>query len=530
VCIVIGALCTGVAPTSAAAAWLTPACYPIDTVAPVVHTLTMSPTSVDVRTVGRLVTVTATATDASAPGKPVSGVRSIQITLFDYASTSPVASSQITRNLSLKSGTRTDGTWGVQVAIRPWVPGGAAGQLWTLTSVVAYDVAGNGAGWSRPRDSALSGSHDIAKTSWTPGITVFSTPDVTAPSMTRWTFSPTSVNTTAHAARVTVRAHLRDAQSGVGHVLAAFRNPRNTRYGTAAALHLVSGTAQNGTWQGTATVRRWVGNGTWHAATYAFDRKRNRLKVSYQLLGSKGWRRNLTVTSGTEATRPQVTTLTFPTTLDLRTTSRRMTASLVATDTGSGVRQVGVDFLPIDDVEIYIPMHRVSGTRFHGTWAGSVALDRCAIRSTTLRARGFVGDGAGNGRFFGDVRTLKVLAPDPALPVQMSVAAGSASAAGPFAVNFDGDVEGVRLDNVQIFDPATFDPVPMASVSCTDAAAAAVDCATGPVRHAALAPTSPLAAGSYLVAANENGIATQVTDVHGQPVSTVRGPTLLTVS
>src|SRR3954454_468212 len=94
-CVVVGALSTGVAPSQAAAAWLTPDCYPIDTVAPVVHTLTMSPTSVDVRTVGRLVTVTATATDASQPGKPVSGVRSIRVTLRDYVSTSPVESSLI---------------------------------------------------------------------------------------------------------------------------------------------------------------------------------------------------------------------------------------------------------------------------------------------------------------------------------------------------------------------------------------------------------------------------------------------------
>src|SRR3954447_7431436 len=202
-CIVVAALCTGVAPSPAAAAWRTTDCYPIDTVAPVVHTLTMSPTSVDVRTVGRLVTVTATATDANAPGKPVSGVDSILVTLLDRSSTAPLASRLLTRALSLTSGTRTDGTWGVQFAIEPWLAGGAAGQTWALVKVEAADVSGNFTRWSRPAGSALSGPQDIAKTSWTPGIAVFSMPDVTAPTITAWSFSPSSVNTNARAAKLT---------------------------------------------------------------------------------------------------------------------------------------------------------------------------------------------------------------------------------------------------------------------------------------------------------------------------------------
>jgi len=43
--------------------------------------LTIAPASVDVRASAKTITVTATASDASAPGQPVSGVSSIQVTV-----------------------------------------------------------------------------------------------------------------------------------------------------------------------------------------------------------------------------------------------------------------------------------------------------------------------------------------------------------------------------------------------------------------------------------------------------------------
>jgi hypothetical protein len=63
-----------------------------------------------------------------------------------------------------------------------------------------------------------------------------------------------------------------------------------------------------------------------------------------------------------------------------------------------------------------------------------------------------------------------------------------------------------------------YDPVPASGITCMDAASAGVDCATGPVRSVSLTPASSLTGSFYYLYANQNGVATQVTDLHGNPL------------
>jgi hypothetical protein len=102
-----------------------------------------------------------------------------------------------------------------------------------------------------------------------------------------------------------------------------------------------------------------------------------------------------------------------------------------------------------------------------------------------------------------------------------SATAPTALAHSPFTVVFDKPVTGVSTANLTV-DEAGVSSGLAGAVSCTDASHASVDCATGPVSQASLAPAEPLVAGEYyfiLINSAAGGI--QTTDGKFVPATAV---------
>jgi hypothetical protein len=522
---------------TADAVWGTTGCYPVDTVPPVVSSVTMTPPAVDARNGAKNVHVTALATDSSPRNQPISGIASLTVQLWDPAAVG--AHNVVTGVLSRTGGSPEDGTWEGDVRISPWVSGGD-GSTWYLAQVVATDRAGNVNNYpGNPDYPNGTAPDDIAKTGWDKTVTVMSTPDVSPPQLTDFTFSPRTVDTTSKAQEVTVKAHASDVGAGVRSISVGFTRSAPFHF-TGATLKLVRGTANKGTWKGTAVVREWVGDGTWHASVSMSDRIGNFRDYTYEQLA--GWRRNLGVTSRGESKPPRLLDLRYsPHTVDVRTSAQKVdVGKVLVRDNLSGVSAVVVQF-DGPGYSVSGIMHRVDGTARRGTWAGRVRVPHCGPPPGTYRTSVFVRDRAGNYRTYGSKRlhrmglpstlTVKAKTLDTTAPAMAGDGYGNNS--GPILVTFTEDVTGVTTESLQLYDTNTYDPAPMSTFTCVDSAFQTVSCEQGPVRRVSMYPApNGTPDPYYYVFANQNGVDVQIRDLVGNPMSwdNILGPVSLSAS
>jgi uncharacterized protein YjdB len=216
----------------------------VDNTPPVLASLDITPSIVDVSGGGKTVTATAHLTDSQ------SGV-----VRFDFRLTSPTGSSAVDCSATAPEpgGTAADGQWQCMVTI----PAGAPQGDWSVSAGVGDAAFNNQFG-------ALPGHVTVTN----------SAPDTDAPVFTSLSVDPSVVDLRTGAKVLTVTAHVTDVGTGVDRL--DFRGVATD--GTLAecsATTLTSGTPQNGTWVCQVTIPPSVTGGDWQIFVRATDKALN---------------------------------------------------------------------------------------------------------------------------------------------------------------------------------------------------------------------------------------------------------------
>lgn len=173
--------------------------------------------------------------------------------------------------------------------------------------------------------------------------------DGTAPVLTAFGRSPGAVNVTVADKKITFTASATDDLSGIASIYVMMSSPtkQGVSRSASASLKRVSGTPTNGSFAGSATIRRWTINGTWHISqVYLTDRVGNTTYYFESQLSTAGYPTMFTVTSRPDLVRPNATALSFsPRRVDTRTGARTVRVTATLKDTGgSGVSSGYVNF------------------------------------------------------------------------------------------------------------------------------------------------------------------------------------------
>lgn len=225
-------------------------------------------------------------------------------------------------------------------------------------------------------------------------------PDTVPPQVSSVTFSPSAVDVTSGPQTLQVTAGVSDqagagvTPTGVRHVTVSFAGPRSYFTGR---LELTSGTATDGTWQGTVTVPSSVRSGTYHLSyVTAQDGDRNlqvygrggrHANAPTDIRLQSGWDDTLTVTAPPPPKTQRPGRLTgfslHPSTVDAREAAGRVRVS--ATLSGPAPRIVSVRFSNSGRGRHYLNV----GARLHptgeGVYRGRVRIGRW-LGKTTARA------------------------------------------------------------------------------------------------------------------------------------------------
>lgn len=274
-----------------------------DRTPPTLVDFSFSPTTIDTSAGTATVTVTMRATDSQ---------NRVCVALSDPPCSGFIANSQLRFHhpgtgqsrhgiFVLASGTLNDGTFQAQVIF----PQNSAGGTWKVGGFILTDNIGNRVDISTADLAARGFPTDVTN--------VATVDDHTPPALAGLTFTPTTVDTSAGAAGVTVTLQVTDDLSGVGNIPQAqqfgsvifsfmqvdFRSPsggQRQRLVGFGQFNLISGTFQNGTWQGTLTFPQFSEAGTWKVDDVNFtDAVGNHASLNNAILRSLGFNSELVV-------------------------------------------------------------------------------------------------------------------------------------------------------------------------------------------------------------------------------------------
>jgi hypothetical protein len=158
----------------------------------------------------------------------------------------------------LIAGTPNDGTFEGVVTF----PQFSASGTWKVLEVGARDNIDNYHQWFENELMALGFPTELSNTS--------TVEDVTPPNLVDFSFSPTTIDTSASDATVTVSAHLTDSESGVAVSGVLFQHPGTGQQGF-FYFSLIAGTPNDGTYEGVATFPKFSASGTWKVLLGAQD-------------------------------------------------------------------------------------------------------------------------------------------------------------------------------------------------------------------------------------------------------------------
>ncbi len=436
-------------------------CWSSDNGYPVLTRLTVSPRTVEQ---GQTFTITASAHDVGGPG-PATGISSVEVDYPDIGGGIMLARQADGTYVGRASFARVDTTLGPHSA---WY-------------AMVTDRAGNR--HQIPENELASQGFD------TTVDVVPSTAETTPPLV-----SHVSIPTRAdgrHGGRITVTARVTDTGSGVASVVFDLLIPRGDSTDRYRRMRLVPGTTD--TYRGSFRLPHWGGTAvsTYRLQyIYATDRAGN-----HEL---KQENKAIQVRRRPDTTKPRLVGHLWirggARTLDLRTHARTVTLMGRFTDTGSGVRYVGLHawhtgLSGFGDLHALGPATRVAGNRYHGTWAQRFRARPCdaAGNGVWLFAPQVFMDAVHMvGRFTeGDVlRGGKILADDHIPPRY-----GFRSSGGSIRFHFSESVRGLTGASALVTDPDD-NPVP-GTWTCATAAGAAADCARGPLITAVFTPDTP---------------------------------------
>ncbi len=481
-------------------------CWGSDNGDPVLTSVTLSQSQVDVTDAAQTVRVTAAADDTGGPG-PAVGLRRVDVYIVDRSNDYH----------HVRMSQTMAGEWtGKLIVPRWWAPG-----IWRIETVELVDRAGQYVfyGGEDSRDlTAVPGIHRLQVTS---GVT-----DSTAPVLSGFAIRPHAVDVRRrHFVHVTARA--RDDETGVSQVWVALVAPSESA-SVVARLHKVAGTAH--TWRGRLRMRRWVPAGTWKVYAVLLVNHTGRVRpVWYRGLGRLGFDRDLRVVgTSRDSTAPQLTSLRLaPAAVDVRTAGDTVTLTVRARDIGSGIRWMSAGISgPGASTETGLTL--VSGDRHHGLWRGTARFARCPSVSGRWQLAVYIGDRTDNLANYGPSRLrhlglpshVRVTARPDALPPRVHGVGYRVSLNGPLRLRFSEAVNGIDAVSATVasfnLNTAAGGPPIAGQWRCRTDTGALTSCTTGQVRSAAFWPDTPLQPTGYFVELNpEHSL--QITDMAGNP-------------
>jgi hypothetical protein len=473
-------------------------CASADHGAPVVDSVTLGSTAVDVRRRGASVVVAAVVRDTGGPGEP-SGIAGVTV-----GASSEVRQhwSGVEADMELVSGDLWRGV------LR--IPRGSAAGSWTV-HVGSLDRSGL---------SLLSFANRYP-VSATASLTVRSDEDGRAPVATAVHLRPTVVDVRDAKSRVRVTVDAKDRRAGVREVRVMLEKAGSSIASTPEVyLRRVAGSARQGRWRGHLDLPGGSRRGRWEVGLILADRVGHyREYGSDRALPGRPKPEGLTslrVRSDRDVVGPTATALTASTpVLDIRSGPATLTIEARVRDAGSGAKNVTGVVQRGLIWEYFVRMRLVAGTRKDGLWRGTWTARTCEVLPGARTIAVDVRD-----RAFNDSPSAS---PGPGLDVVNDDHSGpwitgDTVSSTAVTVWFTEDVRGISLQSAYLISGGgepTDPPVPGAW-SCADASGAPVDCLTGPALTATFSPTTPLTHHYGALVLNPEHVL-ELTDMAGNP-------------
>jgi hypothetical protein len=219
--------------------------------------------------------------------------------------------------------------------------------------------------------------------------------DITPPSLSNFSFTPSSINTTTSSQTVSCSMTVADSPAGVAEAVCSFRSPSFFNTASCTATTPSSGTPQSGTFSCSITFPRYAESGVWNANVDLTDAVGNTQSLDPLLLGFPD---SLTVTSDPDTTGPAMTAFSFsPTAVNVSTAAQNVTCNMTLTDAKAGVNTASCIFSAPNSSQGQgcVATAPSSGTRNSGTFSCTVQIPRYADAGVWTPGV-FVTDLAGN--------------------------------------------------------------------------------------------------------------------------------------
>ncbi len=226
--------------------------------------------------------------------------------------------------------------------------------------------------------------------------------DITAPTMSAFTFSPTAVNTTTSSATITATTQFSDNLSGVAGSLIRFLSPSGQQV-TECNPRLISGSDLNGTYQCTLYLPPYSEAGSWFVQQVSVTDNVGNISYYYTSdLQALSFPTTLQVTSHQDITAPTMNAFTFsPMAVNTTTSSATFTATAQFTDDLSGVAGSLIRFLsPSSQQSTECNPRLISSTDLNGTFQCTLYLPPYSEAGTWIVQQVSVSDNVGNYRFY----------------------------------------------------------------------------------------------------------------------------------
>ena len=353
-----------------------------DTTPPTLSSFSFSPTTVDTSASAQSISVTAHVSD---------DIAGVEYGAFSFVGPSNQHLSGYFDASDRTSGTALDGTYQINVS----VPRSTAEGTWTVGYFETRDQAGN---YRQLRTA------DLSAAGFQTSFTQTGAGDTTPPTLSSFSFSPTTVDTSASAQSISVTAHVSDDIAGVEYGAFSFVGPSNQHLsGYFDASDRTSGTALDGTYQINVSVPRSTAEGTWTVGYFETrDQAGNYRQLRTADLSAAGFQTSFTQTGAGDTTPPTLSSFSFsPTTVDTSASAQSISVTAHVSDDIAGVEYGAFSFVGPSNQHLsgyFDASDRTSGTALDGTYQINVSVPRSTAEGTWTVGYFETRDQAGNYR------------------------------------------------------------------------------------------------------------------------------------
>ena len=254
-----------------------------DVAPPTLVSLTISPTTIDVRNGAQTVVIRARITDDLSGFNPSAS---------NFLRHSSGRSAWCGWNWTPASGNTIDGVWECTARFAQY----SASGTWTFEPFIT-DLVGNHRTYS---------SIDLHAAGFPSTVTVISNPDLTAPTLTSLDVVPNVIDVSAADQSEFVKLGVNDMPSGVEQVLVSISSPGGEQqWNPIASFAPIEGTRANGIWQAKFLLPRHSAAGPWFVKSVTlWDNARNAVALNRAQLEAAGFTPTFAVNSATPDLAP----------------------------------------------------------------------------------------------------------------------------------------------------------------------------------------------------------------------------------